>query len=194
MPLALDNRRSIPTLVSGPMTRDQSEPPSDHDLIAAANRGDPGAMETLYRRYRDWVLGLAHRTCGNRDDALEVRQEAFLYLWRKMPGFTLRCRMKTFLYPVVRHLAVDVVRRRRTSPLTREPAVVPRDHGDERRDLEDLVHDLPENQRETVLLRFGDGLSLKEIAQATEVPLGTVKSRLHHALARLRPGLRPEAE
>ncbi len=64
-----------------------------------------------------------------------------------------------------------------------------RDHGEERRDLEDLVRDLPESHRETVLLRFGDGLSLKEIATATEVPLGTVKSRLHHALARLKPRL-----
>jgi RNA polymerase sigma-70 factor (ECF subfamily) len=171
------------------MSRHTHESPTDADLVAAANRGDPRAMETLFRRHRDWVVGLARRTGADREDALEVLQEAFLYLWRKMPGFTLRCRMTTFLYPVVRHMALDRLRRRRTTTLHHEPAVEPRDHDEERRDLRDMVGGLPEGQREVVLLRFGDGLSLKEISDALEVPLGTVKSRLHHALARLREQL-----
>jgi RNA polymerase sigma-70 factor (ECF subfamily) len=171
--------------------------PTDAELVAAANRGDPRALSTLYRRYRDWVVALAYRTCGNRDDALEALQETFLYLCRKLPRLELRCRMKTFLYPVVRHLAIDAgKRRRRTVGLVSEPPVLPRDHGSERRDLEDIVATLPEAQREVVLLRFGDGLALAEIAEALEVPLGTVKSRLHTALGRLRPALdrNPEHE
>jgi RNA polymerase sigma-70 factor (ECF subfamily) len=167
--------------------------PTDVELVAAANRGDPRALEKLYRRYRDWVVGLAQRTCGNRDDALEVLQETFLYLCRKMPGFELRAKMKTFLYPVVRHLAIDVLRRRgRASPLETEVPVEPRNHAGERRTLEETVASLPPAHREVVLLRFGDGFSLKEIATALEVPVGTVKSRLHHALGKLRSSLEDE--
>jgi RNA polymerase sigma-70 factor, ECF subfamily len=164
--------------------------PSDVDLVAAANRGDAEALETLYLRYRGWVVSLARRTCHDADDALEVLQETFLYLCRKFPGFELRCRMKTFLYPVVHHLAVDIIRKRgRTSPLVTEPPVEIRRHGEERRDLEDITLSLPPPQREVVLLRFGDDLSMAEIAQALEVPVGTVKSRLHHALGKLRERL-----
>jgi RNA polymerase sigma-70 factor (ECF subfamily) len=168
--------------------------PSDEDLVARANRGDPRALEALYRRYRDWIVALAHRTCGNRDDALEVLQETFVYLCRKLPRLALRARMKTFLYPVVRHLALDRIRRRRrTVPLAEEPAVdPPRDPAAERRAVEEIALALPEGQREVVLLRFGDGLALEEIAAALGIPLGTVKSRLHHALARLREALGPE--
>jgi RNA polymerase sigma-70 factor (ECF subfamily) len=171
--------------VTSPASREEPAR-ADRDLLVAAGRGDADAFETLYERYRSWVVALAYRVCGDRDHALDVLQDAFLHLCRKAPGLRLRGNLKAYLYPVVRHLAIDRIRRRgRVVPLVVEPSVTPRDHAEERRDLEDLVHALPEKQREVVLLRFGDGLKLGEIAEALEVPVGTVKSRLHHALRRL---------
>ena len=80
--------------------------------MAALNGGEAAAFEAIYFRYRDWVARLAQRICGNENDALDVVQETFLYLHRKFPGFVLSARLTTFLYPVVRHLAQAIRRKR----------------------------------------------------------------------------------
>ena len=156
---------------------------TDQELIDAHNRGDARAFETLYRRYRDWVAGLALRFCGHHDDAMDVLQETFAYLVKKLPTLTLTSQMKTFLYPAVKNLSIrrrELARRHRT--LESEPGSADsRDEG-----ISHLLADLPDEQREVVLMRFADGLALREIADALEAPLGTVKSRLHAALNSLR--------
>jgi RNA polymerase sigma-70 factor (ECF subfamily) len=173
------------------------DPRSDLELIDAINAGDSAAFEALYRRYRDWVVALAYRVTGDRDAALDVMQDTFLYVLRKFPGFTLSCQFKTFLYPAVRNLAIQ--RRRKGQRFaggeealdaiaaTPEPAGgESRGEGAARERLSGVLSGLSEGHREVLLLRFVDGLSLQEIAEAMGLPLGTVKSRLHHALATLR--------
>ena len=154
--------------------------------MAAANAGEAGAFEALYRRYRDRVARLAARLVGDESDAADVAQEAFLYWLGKFPGFELRASVMTFLYPAVKHLAVAARKRRATSgdAAAGELIAPPVDHAQE--SLREVVGGLPEAQREALLLRVVDGFSLEEIATATNVPLGTVKSRLHHAVAKLR--------
>ncbi len=165
---------------------------SDRELIAAINGGDVTAFEVLYFRYRDWVADLGFRFTGDGDAALDVLQETFLYVLRKFPGFRLRANFKTFLYPAVRNLSIAARRKAERyqasevaldqlantpAPMAPEP-----DAGD----LDVILASVPEQQREVILLRFVDGLSLGEISEAMEIPLGTVKSRLHNALQTLR--------
>ena len=165
--------------------------PSDGDLVAAARDGDMAAFETLYRRHRDWVAELAYRFCGDREEALDVLQEAFAYLVRKLPHLRLRCGFRTFLYPAVKHIALSS--RRKTRRMTPVAEVPERESRPEEPDESaGIVRSLPEGQREVVLLRFADGMDLKEIAGALGIPLGTVKSRLHAALATLRARRRRE--
>ncbi len=163
---------------------------SDLELVAAANRGEVEAFEALYRRYNDWVVSLAYRYTRDRELALDVLQETFLYVLGKFPGFELRSEMKTFLYPTVRHLSVAL-----QSKATRRPPSSgslkfqpPPDPGREERlrGLAEIMEDLPVAQREVLMLRFADGLALAEIAEALQIPLGTVKSRLHGAIEALR--------
>src|SRR5882672_3022782 len=99
-------------LVDAPLpAMDSLEARSDLDLIAAINSGDAAAFETLYLRYRDWVVSLAHRFTGDSDAALDVMQETFLYFLKKFPGFRLTANMKTFLYPAVRNLSIAARRK-----------------------------------------------------------------------------------
>lgn len=164
----------------------------DAALIARANRGDAAAFDALYQRHRDWVARLAQRWTGNADDALDVLQDAFAYFFGKFPGFELSAELRTFLYPVVRNLALDRVRRRRpeidvdtlADSLPATAAESPTG------DLQRLVATLPAAQREVLLLRYVDDFSLPQIADALDIPLGTVKSRLHNALAALKQVVR----
>ena len=164
------------------------DPRTDQELIAAANLGDSSGFVALYDRYRSWVLNLAWRFTGDRDTASDVLQEAFLYLLRKFPGFELTCQMKTFLYPVVRHSALALNRKIAGFQPLADTLQGNSDSacGSEVEPLANALGQLDVGHSEVVILRFVEDLSLQEIALAMELPLGTVKSRLHHALRQLR--------
>jgi len=164
---------------------------SDQELIELANQGDSEAFGILYHRYRDWVYRLAWRFTGNNQDALDVLQETFAYLLGKFPGFELTAAMTTFLYPVVKHISFALRRKNRRfvsddEALSELTAPASQETERSRSELGAVLAVLPEAQREILLMRFVDGMSLQEIADALNMPLGTVKSRLHHALRALR--------
>lgn len=166
------------------------DPRSDAELVRAARHGDRAAFDALYLRHREWVLALALRHTARRDDALDVAQDAFVQLLKKLPELELAGPLTTWLYPVVVHRAIDLARKRvrdtRDEAALAEAAARPAGDPSERAELERLVRALGAEQREVLLLRFADGFELEEIADALAIPLGTVKSRLHQALAHLR--------
>ncbi len=172
-------------------SQDQIDPRTDAQLIAAINAGDAAAFEVLYFRHRDWVVNLACRFMGSEDLALDVMQETFLYFLKKFPGFRLNSNLKTFFYPAVKNLSIATRRKsQRYQSDEAEQALLANLAGDpaphKTGDLEVVLANLSEEHREVLLLRFVEGLSLAEIAEAMSVPLGTVKSRLHNALETLR--------
>ncbi len=196
-------RSRVPTLAPNTMaanTGAQTQTPSknslddrsDTELIAAINSGDTTAFEVLYFRYRDWVVSQAHRFTGDHDAALDVMQETFLYVLRKFPGFKLTANFKTFLYPAVRNLSIAARRKSAryqssdAEQATLDSAPAPIATPGSTEELGAVLACLSEEHREVLLLRFVDGLSLAEIAEAMNIPLGTVKSRMHNALETLR--------
>ena len=165
---------------------------SDQDLIAAMNSGNEAAFEALYYRYREWVISLARKFTGCDSQANDVLQETFLYFLRKFPGFVLTSQLKTFLYPAVKNHALNSISKVSKFQTGNDgqdflnnltaPTCIPGSGAD----FDAVLADLSEDHKEVLMLRFVDGLSMAEIAEAVGIPLGTVKSRLHHALSRLR--------
>ena len=166
---------------------------TDGELIEEINAGSDAAFEVLYHRYRDWVYGLAYRFTGSDGEALDVLQETFMYLLKKFPGFVLTAKMTTFLYPAVKNFSITAGKKRRRfkfisteTAFSNEPAKPENPQDTQRAELRAALEILPQNQRETVLLRFVDGLSLVEISEIMKIPLSTTKSWLYKALKKLR--------
>jgi RNA polymerase sigma-70 factor (ECF subfamily) len=169
---------------------------SDEDLVAICNNGDAHdsarAFEALYRRHRDFVLRVARRFTRDRELALDALQETFAYLLGKFPpsgeGLVLTARLQTLLYPAAKNAAITAVRKARRyagrgdAELDELPAEPPATA----EPIDAALAALSLEKREVLTLRFVDDLSLAEIAAALDVPLGTVKSRLHLALKELR--------
>ena len=164
-----------------------SDVDSDRALVERANRGAADALEQLYLRHRNWVITIAYRFTGEREQALDVLQDTFAYLFSKFPGFALTAQLRTFLYPVVKNLCIDRLRKRRpTLDVDALADHLPAPPAPTEADLHRLLQRVPPHAREVLLLRFVDDLSMEQIAAALNVPLGTVKSRLHTALETLR--------
>lgn len=171
-----------------PQTRDFR---SDAQLVDALNRGDRSAFDTIYERYHRWVQHVAFRFTKNEPDANDVLQETFAYLARHASRLTLAAKMTTLLYPIVRSRAIDLIRKRnRNQSIPIETAAdltSPPDHpGSLHHDLGAIVGQLPEQQREVLLMKALDGMTQEDIAAALGVPVGTVKSRLHRAIEALK--------
>lgn len=184
------------------MTRSQFDKLDDPELVELCNCGTrrdaTKAFDSLYRRHRDYVTRVALRFCSDRDIAADVLQETFLYLLQKLPprgaGLVLTARLRSLLYPVARNLALTALRqaRRREQNADLEPDQLPdpRTVHPQYENLSKAMQGLSARHREVLLLRFVDGMRLNEIAEALDVPPGTVKSRLHLAVRALRRKLK----
>jgi RNA polymerase sigma-70 factor (ECF subfamily) len=179
----------------------------DAELVERWHRGDVSAFETLVRRHERRVFSLVYRMLGNREEAEDVAQEAFLALHRHGHRFRGEARFSTFVYRVAANAALNRRRslgRRRA----REEALTYRqDAGDDLpsapRNPEDAASggeiqervqtallELPRDLRMAVILYDLEGQSYGEIAQTLRIPEGTVKSRIHRARTALRDHLR----
>ena len=175
------------------------DPRSDEALVQTCNEGDAAqaaqAFEALYLRHKDYVLRIALRFVPDTDTALDVLQETFAYLLRHFPptgeGLVLTAKLTSLLYPVAKNTAITALRKAGRFPSgDQEPDDLPTgeraEPAGDTGDIRKALADLPSGQREVLQLRFVDDLSLQEIADVLDIPLGTVKSRLHLGIARLR--------
>lgn len=165
----------------------QDDARDDAALIRAFRDGDQSAMAALYDRHARTVLAYALRFGADRDLAEDVVQDCFRDLIDRIDGFRLEGRLSSWFYTVAKRRALRLRELAGRGQGDLEAAlVIPAESPAATDDLRRLLVRLPPGQQEVVVLRFLDGLDLESIAQALEIPLGTVKSRLHTALAALR--------
>ncbi len=165
-------------------------------LIEKAARGDRDAFGSLYDRHASFVYNVALRMVYDHGEADELAQEAFVAAWKKLPGFRGGAAFRTWLYRIVVNRGVSLLRSRRPSQEMSDEAMSRRTDGcrfteddparaAERRQAEErlraFLDRLDPDRRAAVILREIEGLSYDEIAHITDVPVGTVRSRLARA-------------
>ena len=174
----------------------------DRELVQGIGRRDEEAFRGLFGRYAPSATSLAMRVVRQSHLAEEIVQEAFMALWRNPAAYDdTRGSVKSWLMGMVHHRAVDMVRReeshrRRAEKTAHQAMELESDHADEvveqiglpeeRRRVRAALGELPEAQREVLERMYFDGKSQSQIAEATGLPLGTVKSRTLLGMRRLR--------
>ena len=184
----------------------------EESLIAAAQRGQVDAFNELVLTYQQQVYNLAYRIMGDPASAADAAQDAFISAYESIGRFRGGS-FKSYLLRIVSNRCYDELRRRKRRPATSfedfgdvdeeaNPALInggegPEEHAERQemaRVIQAGIKTLPPDQRVTLALADVQGLSYKEIAKATDVSLGTVKSRLARARGKLRDYLRDEGE
>lgn len=192
-------------MTAGPEPRGGSDliEVSDAELMSRTADGDARALETLYDRYTRVIYSFALRIVGDQQVAEEVLQEVFFRAWRQGKSFqSSRGTVITWLLSITHNLAIDEVRRRGRRPQKAEredPIEFLAGIADTGRSVEGEVwlgalretvtaamDRLPPAQRETIELAYFQGMTQREIAEALDQPLGTVKTRMRLGIQKLR--------
>lgn len=174
---------------------------SDGELLRRLEARESDALEALYARYSAYVMGIALRILGNREEAEEVVQDVFWQLWKSSLCYDpARGRFSTWLFSVARNRSIDRLRAGNRTPLRSDADELERLASTDDQESETYLVErqkevraqlelLPSEQRAAIELAFFRGLSHGEIAQQTGEALGTIKSRIRRGLLRLRQGL-----
>jgi RNA polymerase sigma-70 factor (ECF subfamily) len=188
-----------PRVVEGRRRARSAADPDELELIQACRRGDRGAMELLYHRYKRRVFGLAHRIAGAAD-AEEVAQDVFVRIFRGLSKFRGDSALGTWIYRLSVNSALSHVTRRKRNcepedALAAIPApAAPESDPSMRERLAAALDALPPGYRAVLVLHDMEGLSHDECAEILGCRVGTSKSQLHKARAKMRELLGPELE
>jgi RNA polymerase sigma-70 factor (ECF subfamily) len=189
-------------------TADPLTASSDEELFAKVRAGDEAAFAVLVRRYERELYGYLRRYVGDATLADDVFQNTFLQLHLKKDQYELGRPVRPWLYTIATHQAIDALRRNGRHPTVsleqqtgedgsesqrllglleaEGPAPLDQVSTEETREMvRQSVDDLPEFLRQVVNLAYFQGLPYRDVAEVLNIPVGTVKSRLHTALQRL---------
>lgn len=173
---------------------------SDDDLVRRFHQGQEEAFVQLMRRHERRVYNLAYRMLGNTEEARDATQDAFLSCFRNLGRFRGESAFPTWLHRIAVNVCYDSLRRRSTHPVEaiRFPEAAPApDHGDQAATSIDVQRALlavsPEFRAVLILHEIQD-LPVEEVAAALDLPVGTVKSRLHRGRVALGRALTGEPE
>jgi RNA polymerase sigma-70 factor (ECF subfamily) len=186
---------------------------ADRELVRRVQRGEGAAFRELFDRYHRRAYAVAFGVVKNKQDSLDIVQEAFIKVHRHIQSFQGSSSFYTWLYRIVMNLAIDHVRRskkgrdldyddrvrREDDDVAGDGAILPRildgNPGKTvlRRELTDAIQraldELPEYHRAVIILREVEGLSYEEMAKILKVPKGTIMSRLFHARRKMQAAL-----
>lgn len=168
----------------------------DWALIRAMADGDVRALNEVYARYGPMLMGFLNARLGNRELAEEVVQDVMLAVWDSARTFEARSKVKTWLLVIARNRAINATRRKKLplidisqifnlkSDDTGPMEVVVRHEAQDR--VRSAIQQLPDGQREVLVLVFYHQLTGPEVAEVLDISEGTVKSRLHRAKENLK--------
>ena len=173
-------------------------PLEEKAIVAAVLGGNKGAFAALIERYKKPIFNLMVRTCGSLEDAADLTQETFIKAFERLETFDADRKFFSWLYTIGINHARDHARRKKTQPMfvehcedidTFSPAIT--DCPDAARQMDALTIEkalgvLPLEQREAVVLRYREDLSMQDIADILGISVSAAKMRVHRALGALK--------
>ena len=159
---------------------------SDDELVEQILLGNENAAEKLIKRYYTSILRYCRWHCSNLEKAEDLTQETFLQLFKNLSGYKGKKKFKAYLYTIANHLCIDESRKVEFYPLEDEENIA-HEYNDivrleDRAEISYFLNFLSSEQREAVILRFGEQLSFGEIAKVMGCNMRTAQSRVRNAL------------
>lgn len=172
----------------------------DDQLVEEVLSGNSESFRGIVNKYEKPIFNLMYRATGSREEAADLTQDAFLRAYDRLHAFRLGQKFFSWLYALALNIARDHLRKQKRTPpsniadLEKSAAFAPwaKDTGDEATRLAEtftlfkILRELPLKDREAVIMRFRDGLKMREIADRLNISVSGAKMRVHRGLAKLR--------
>jgi len=168
--------------------------------LEEARQGNQDSFGRLIGVYQSPVFNLAYRMLGNADEAEQAAQEAFIRAWTRLDSYNPAHKFSTWLLSITSNYCIDLLRKRRTQllsldgPLPAHPALMSERSsgpeaqaaiGEQQEIVQELLQSLPDDYRQTVVLRYWYDMSYDEIAEVMDTTVSAIKSRLFRARRQL---------
>jgi len=177
---------------------------SDQQLVATYLKGDEKSLEILIQRYLKPIYSFVYRHVGDAQEAEDIAQQVFVKVWKNLEKFDQQKIFKPWIFTIAKNTSIDFLKKKKEIPFSKfesaaginiltetlaDPAALP-DKLFERKDIAQMLYSAMENlsvqYRMVLFLRYNDHFTFREIAEALEEPLHTVKSRHRRALIQLK--------
>lgn len=175
-------------------------------LLNKAKQGNIIAFEKLIISHEKTVYNIAYRMFNNEEDAKDIAQEVFIKIYKNLNKFDGNCKISTWIHRITVNTCIDELRKRKGKETSSIDSLIDLDDGEvqkqytdnsfnpeqsliNKEDIEDLknaINLLSENHKTLIVLRDIQGLSYNEIAEITQISLGTIKSRISRARIQLK--------
>ena len=160
---------------------------SDSELISRAKKGDDSAFNELVRRHQDFIYRLARGYLNEKEAAKDGTQEVFIRAYQGLPYFQSDARLTSWLYKICKNHCLNLLRRQKLeNDLEYGPSANSEDDFTLKFKLKKMIAGLSDEYREVIILRYYQDLKYDQIARLLDLPLSTVKIRLHRAKAELK--------
>ena len=172
--------------------------PEEIQVVEKARNGDREAFNMLVKTHQRRVYSVIFRWVSNVDDTLDITQETFIRLYKFLPKWNFKSSLFTWLYRVATNLSIDYLRKKKkgltvsleekglSEKLKANDLSLDLSRLEEKQILRKAIDKLPKKQKEAVLLRYYEGMSIKEVSRVTSSAEGTIKAHLFHAVKNLR--------
>ncbi len=172
------------------------------DLIEKAKFGDHHAFRKVVEAHQSFAYAVAFRFVGNRNEAEDITQEAFIKLWKNIGKYRPEIKLSTWLYKIIMNLCLDFLksakrkRELKTEDVESNHLII--DQGSQEQKLDDvemlsvivkLAKQLTPKQQSVFILRDLEGLAVEEVSEVTSMDQGQIKSNLYYARLKIREGL-----
>lgn len=165
-------------------------------LMLRVKEGDAAAFEELYGLFKRPLANFLYRLCWNRQLVDDLMQDVFLRLWRAAPNYEPTAKVSTYVFRIAHNLWINEGMKRREQAiqdLERSGDMDPGEdlvRGETQAAVKKAIDELPDGERECLVLSEYNGLKYAEISEILGIPVGTVKSRIFSAVQRLREKLK----
>jgi len=169
---------------------------NDRELVSKALQGNQKAFRRIVERYHSTAYAVVRGVLGDSDEIDDVLQNVYIKIYRGLAGFRGESRLSTWIYQIARNEAINAARRRRLEGPSVDDVVLPAGEGaspevsfgkqELKEQMETAMSDLDESYRMVLELRYMGGRTYEEIADAMELPIGTVKTYIYRGKVQLK--------
>ncbi len=172
----------------------------DSKLIKAAIRGDQASYRLLMQKYHDQVYHLLYRMVHDKDEVIDLTQEAFIKAFQSLKNFNEEFAFSTWLFKIATNNCIDYIRKKKLATFSIDKPIESKEgdfqfeipdssyepdkeliEGQKSKLLNDAIESLPDKYRQVILMRHSDDMDYQEIADKLKLPLGTVKAHIFRA-------------